>query len=62
FQSDASHDIGWRRAKRQGEEDENTSFRLSFPVPPMLIEQTSQDSCDGYWLGRGEGANFVNAR
>lgn len=46
----------------QVEEDENTSFRLSVLVPPMLTEQTSRDSCDGHWLGRGEGANLVNAR
>lgn len=46
----------------QGEEDENTSFRLSFPVPPALTEQTSCDSCDRYWLGRGEDANLVSAR
>lgn len=32
------------------------------PVPPMLTEQTRWDSCDGHWLGRGEGANLVNAR
>lgn len=40
----------------------NTSFRLSFRVPTVLTEQTSRDSCDGHWLGRGEGANLVNAR
>lgn len=40
----------------------NASFRLSFSVPPVLTEQTSQDSCDGHWLDRGEGANLVSAR
>lgn len=34
----------------------------SFPVPPVLTEQTSRDSCDGHWLGKGEGANLVSAR